>query len=35
MKWHALSLAVLASAGIASPIAALPKTDIYTLRVSS
>lgn len=35
MKWQALSLAMLASAGIATPIAAIPKTDIYTLRVSS
>lgn len=35
MKWQTLSLALFASAGIASPIAALSKNDIYTLRVSS
>ncbi|KAH8910733.1 hypothetical protein BR93DRAFT_287320 [Coniochaeta sp. PMI_546] len=35
MKWQTLSLALFASASIASPIAALSKNDIYTLRVSS
>jgi hypothetical protein len=35
MRWQTLSLALVASVGICSPIVALSKNDIYTLRVSS
>jgi hypothetical protein len=35
MKWQLLSVGLFASEGIASPITALSKNDIYTLRVSS
>ncbi|KAB5563603.1 hypothetical protein GE09DRAFT_788620 [Coniochaeta sp. 2T2.1] len=35
MKWQTLTLTLLASGALSSPIAALSKNDIYTLRVSS
>ena len=35
MKWQTLTLSLFASGALSSPIAALSKNDIYTLRVSS